>query len=309
MTSRRARDPRGPPQGTADMILDLGGGTCLWQGGKGVAEDLARLRNMEIGAVVNCTHNLHFPGWCRVGGPPIKVARFVVSGGLLRPLLAASAAPAAASGRRPILDYFKTLYNEVDAAKGRGTSLLVHCNAGAHRAGLSMCAVVMRECFLTPRGAVNHVRSKRAVTQVTGDNYSTLVALWEEMQSSAAPAAPGRLVAVPLLLRPPTDQVQPPPAPTTPQPAAPAAAPASAPAAAPAAPGPPPTDQVQLPPIPTTPQPAAPAAAPASAPAAAPASAPASAPAAAPAAPAAPPSAPEHTNRKLQDTNRTLIGH
>ena len=130
----RARDHRGPPQGTADMILDLGGCTCLYQGGKAVAEDLARLRNMGIGVVVNCTYSLPYPVWCRDGGPQIRVARFPVSGGLLRPVLPASAAPAAAWGRRPIMDYSTTLFNEVDASKGRGTSLLLHCNAGAHRA-------------------------------------------------------------------------------------------------------------------------------------------------------------------------------
>ena len=50
---RRPRDPRGPLQGTVEMIMDLGGGTCVWQGGRHVAEDLSRLRGMEIGSVAN----------------------------------------------------------------------------------------------------------------------------------------------------------------------------------------------------------------------------------------------------------------
>ena len=80
----------------------------------------------------------------------MKYTRFVVSGGPIRRASAASAAPAAASGGRPLFDYCKPLFNEVDAARRRGTSLLLHCNAGAHRAGLAMRVVVMRECGLPP---------------------------------------------------------------------------------------------------------------------------------------------------------------
>ena len=57
----RARDPRGVPQGTADMILELDCGTCLWQGGQHVAFDLRRLRRMNIGKDGKFQLTLYFP--------------------------------------------------------------------------------------------------------------------------------------------------------------------------------------------------------------------------------------------------------
>ena len=146
---RRPRDPRGKAESTVDMILRLEGGTCLYQGGRCVAEDFGKLRQLGIGTVVNCTVQIAPPGWGWRQGAP-KWTRFKVSEG------PAVGRARARSGAGPTLsELFQPLFDEVEEAKRRGTNLLLHCRSGAHRAGLAMCAVVMHELRLTPNRSCN----------------------------------------------------------------------------------------------------------------------------------------------------------
>ena len=56
----RAWDPRGRPQTTYDLILQVGR-SSIFQGGVSVAQNLDLLNAVGITLVVNCTMNLNFP--------------------------------------------------------------------------------------------------------------------------------------------------------------------------------------------------------------------------------------------------------
>ena len=208
---RRTRDPRGRPQGTVDRILQLGQ-TSVYQGGRDIPGDEDWLLAQNIKLVVNCTSNLAMPAWVGAPSTPSWV-RFPGTGAITRP----------DSSVGSLSSFWASLWREVDQAKEAGGSILIHCNAGAHRAGLVGSSIAMRELGLKPKDAVAHVRKRRVVTHVTGDLFATLASLAVDMSlrapasaaSSAAPAASpaaparsaatGAMTATPgaaLLLRP-----------------------------------------------------------------------------------------------------------
>ena len=146
---RRTRDPRGRPQGTVDRILQLGQ-TDVYQGGGDIPEDKDGLRAWGIKLVANCTSNLPMPAWTGDRGMP-KWERFPVTYAITRP----------DSSVGTLSSFWEPLWKGVDQAKATGGSILIHCNAGAHRAGLVGSSIAMREYGLQPKDAVAHVRRRR----------------------------------------------------------------------------------------------------------------------------------------------------
>ena len=145
---RRARDPRGRPQGTVDRILQLGQ-TRVYQGGCDVPGDEDWLLAQNIKLVVNCTSNLARPAW--VGDPHMpNWVRFAVTYAITRPDTSVGT----------LSRMWEPLWKCVDQAKAAGGSILIHCNAGAHRAGLVGSSIAMRELGLTPKDAVAHARRR-----------------------------------------------------------------------------------------------------------------------------------------------------
>ena len=162
---RRQMDPRGRPQCTVDRILQLGQ-TSVYQGGRYIPGDLDWLLAQNIKLVVNCTSNLAMPAW--VGDPSMpNWVRFPVTYAITRP----------DSSVGNLSSFWRSLWQGVDQAKEAGGSILIHCNAGAHRAGLVGSSIAMRELHLSPKDAVAHVRKRRVVTHVTGELFATLVSL------------------------------------------------------------------------------------------------------------------------------------
>ena len=142
---RRRFDPRGPPQGTVDRFLQLGQ-TNAYQGGGEITDGEDWLLKKNIKIVVNCTMNLPRPRWVGRKRMPSWL-RFPVSSVITR------------RGHRGgnLSSAWGSLWKCVDPAKAAGGSILIHCNAGAHRAGLTVSSISMRELSLPPKGVVAYV--------------------------------------------------------------------------------------------------------------------------------------------------------
>ena len=158
-----------------DRILQLGQ-TSVYQGGRDIPGDEDWLLAQNIKLVVNCTSNIAMPAW--VGHPSMpNWVRFPVTSAITRRDRSVG----------NLSSFWGPLWKGVDQAKEAGGSILIHCNAGAHRAGLVGSSVAMRELGLQPKDAVVHVRNRRVVTHVTGDLFATLASLAVDM-SLRAPA-------------------------------------------------------------------------------------------------------------------------
>ena len=90
---------------------------------------------------------------------------------------------------------FERLHRLVLNSLREGGHVLIHCRAGAHRAGTCTAAYALMAYTLNPFEAVGQVSIRRPCTQVTGANFMLLTALHKELQrlavasASAAPAA------------------------------------------------------------------------------------------------------------------------
>ena len=169
---------------TMNRIVCLGGrDENIYQGGYRAAYDLERMREQNIGLLINCTGNLDFPDWWDQPGTP-EVVRFVVTGWRVD----------RAIREGQLLPLFETIFRSADhCIFVRKQNVMVHCRAGAHRAGTVGSCFAMRYFGLNPRDAVAHVRRRRDVTSVCQDNMRILRQLYMELRPPpplAAPAAP-----------------------------------------------------------------------------------------------------------------------
>merc|ERR1719223_1093570 len=71
----------------------------------------------------------------------------------------------APSGRTPngLLCYLAPFFDWVDERLARGENVMVHCLAGAHRAGTAGTAYVMYKTGLSAKDAVRHVQACREI--------------------------------------------------------------------------------------------------------------------------------------------------
>ena len=107
-------------------------GARLLQGGHLVAEDIDLLSKNGVAAVVNATHNLHEPSWLGRPGAPAWT-RFPVS----------SMYPSMRRKPARAVERWLSLFRWVDPWLASGKTVLVHCRAGAHRAGTVTTAMLM----------------------------------------------------------------------------------------------------------------------------------------------------------------------
>jgi hypothetical protein len=67
-------------------------------------------------------------------------------------------------GGTDILQFFDPMVRFVDEAVAKGGGVLIHCVAGAHRAGTTTCAFLMhRNNALSVGGAIAHCKARRPV--------------------------------------------------------------------------------------------------------------------------------------------------
>ena len=140
------------------IYKDPATGGCIYVGNEIAARGPTnKLLEAGITHVVNCTDDM--ANFCEVpvthaphpkaNEPRITYLRFNVAywqgAGTLAPHPA---------GPQQIVDFLKTLFAFVDGALAKGESVLVHCLAGAHRAGTTGCLLLMYKHSLNGQGAL-----------------------------------------------------------------------------------------------------------------------------------------------------------
>ena len=144
------------------------------------------LHKAGITHVVNCTDDM--PNFCEVpetfhphpkaGQTRVKYLRFNVahwcSAGVSRAEFPATDAEMAA--------FFRKLFDFVDAALAAGGSVLVHCLAGAHRAGTTGCLLLMHKHGWGAKDAVAAAKQLRPVINPIG-SLPGLLKMYEMMRT------------------------------------------------------------------------------------------------------------------------------
>ena len=177
--------------------ISIGGGRII-QGGVSAAHDLERLRRDNVKLVINCTNNVPFPPWAQEPGTP-ELDIFAVCGREVRSRMRRG---------EEILPMLEPLFARIQHHLSSRQNVMIHCRAGVHRAGTMGVILAMHLLSLNPRDALRHVRKRRRLTNVCGDNWEVVLRVAAEMEDrwqqgglSAAPAAPAtyqeRLSAAP----------------------------------------------------------------------------------------------------------------
>ena len=192
--------------------------TSIFQAGWLAAQDLERLQAHNIGFVINCAGNVVDPEWRNKRGTP-DYLRFPIYDRLTGPL-------DCGQGLSVLEPLFRRIH---DTLRIQRQSVMIHCRAGAHRAGTMGVILAMHFLDLNPSDASRHVRKRRSATHIVGNNLDIVCKVAAEM---AAVAAPNRLVqpkarpAGPVTAAPAAPQIAPTPrARLTAAPAAPKIAP------------------------------------------------------------------------------------
>lgn len=158
------------------IYRDAGGGT-LYVGNNTAAQNAADLKRHGVTHVVNCTDNLplYHEG-------TFRYLRFNISFFPMYPNLAA---------------FLDTLFEFVDEALAQGGSVLVHCLAGAHRAGTTGCLLLMRfmkmnQCAARPRDALEMQSVALAGPALTGPRALRLSSRAQSSRRADGQEAPSR---------------------------------------------------------------------------------------------------------------------
>ena len=173
-------------RGLDEIWRDNATGGRVFVGNVNASQSRSTLEQSGVTHVVNCTADLpnHFE---RAGVAYLRFDRIDFlrhdfggsPGGALEP---------------SILAFFAPLFEFVDAATATGASVLIHCIAGAHRAGTSGCAYLMhRERGLSASEAVTYCKVRRPVIdpEIDDDLMRLLQRLQCAHRGEAAPPAVG----------------------------------------------------------------------------------------------------------------------
>ncbi|CAK9006683.1 unnamed protein product [Durusdinium trenchii] len=159
---------------------------ALWQhpesravfyvGNQTAASNLALLRQNGVTHVVNCTDNM--PNYHEnTSGSLIKYYRFDIS--RFHRLVRSDAD--AARFVQPMLEW-------VGAALASGENVMVHCLAGAHRAGTTGCICLMHFAGLSAKEAVPAAKRCRPIIDPIGDFPELLAKLERSWRRKSEPA-------------------------------------------------------------------------------------------------------------------------
>ena len=143
----------------------------IFQGGWAAAHDQERLEYHNIGFVINCTANVPYPEWMHQRGTP-AYDRFPIYGGPLTSALIA----------RNALGVLEPLFHRIEETLRNQQSVIIHCRAGAHRAGAMGVILAMYFHHLNPSDAQRHVRRRRSATHIVGQNLSIVYQVAAEME-------------------------------------------------------------------------------------------------------------------------------
>mmetsp|Transcript_71739 Transcript_71739/g.115823 ORF Transcript_71739/g.115823 Transcript_71739/m.115823 type:complete len:200 (-) Transcript_71739:88-687(-) len=124
------------------------------------------LRRSNITCIVNCTTDM--PLIFQGRDPSIAYFRFDIY--KFMSLLDLST-------HRGVLEFFQPVFDWIDAKVNAGESVLVHCLAGAHRAGTTGVAYTMHAANLDHRTAIMACKTCRPIVDPIGDLTELLAKL------------------------------------------------------------------------------------------------------------------------------------
>ena len=160
---------------TMDRVISTHPGSTssgsIYLGGFKAANDEACMREANIGLIINCTGELPFSSW-RERANGLKVMRFQVCSSEIRRAMRDGG----------LVAYMAPAFHKIHECFARGLNVMVHCRAGAHRAGTMACCLAVHCLHLHPNDALRHVRRYRRVVNVCGDNWDIVCQLYTEMQ-------------------------------------------------------------------------------------------------------------------------------
>lgn len=161
-------------------------GAVVYVGNAETARSKPELARLAVTRIVNCQTS---DGACwHEADPAFRYLRFPI--GTWRGTLAANADDAA------VLAYFAQLFDFVDAETAAGNNVLIHCLAGAHRAGTCGVACLMHCVGFDARTAVRAAKRLRPAIDPIG-SFPMLLGMLDR-----ALAASGRGAAFPTGDRP-----------------------------------------------------------------------------------------------------------
>ena len=136
-----------------DPIFKAATGGRIFVGGERAANDLGLLKDHGVTHVVNCTDN---------------IKNFFEGRGMTYLKFNVSFWSRSVRDSKSCADFLRPMISFVEAALERGESVLVHCLAGAHRAGTTGCILLMHFAGMPMEGAVRTAQTLRPVIQPIG---------------------------------------------------------------------------------------------------------------------------------------------
>eukprot|EP00756_Hemistasia_phaeocysticola_P007286 Hpha_TRINITY_DN14193_c0_g1::TRINITY_DN14193_c0_g1_i1::g.10757::m.10757 len=134
-------------------------GAQMFVGNIQAAQNKSILQRHNISHVVNCqeraSKNFH------EGDPGFHYLRFFISGWWRDPKIKATPDGA--------FHFFGPVFMFIDSALADGQNVMVHCLAGAHRAGTTGCAYLMHAADLNKQDAVMTAKRLRPIIDPIGD--------------------------------------------------------------------------------------------------------------------------------------------
>jgi len=176
---------RGSAYNDADIVYRHPNGACFFIGNQSIASNKEELKRLKIFKIVNCQEpqakNVH------ENDPYFEY---------MRPNFSISLWQYNPKNRTPegLMEYMSNLFEWVDARLNKGHNVMVHCLAGAHRAGTAGTAYVMYKGGLDKKSALTAVQACRPFVDPIYDFKDLLeileVALRSRSASRSSVAAP-----------------------------------------------------------------------------------------------------------------------
>eukprot|EP00092_Neocalanus_flemingeri_P015730 GFUD01017028.1.p1 GENE.GFUD01017028.1~~GFUD01017028.1.p1 ORF type:complete len:199 (-),score=64.55 GFUD01017028.1:739-1335(-) len=137
-----------------DVMYRSPAGGCVYVGGERVARDLDMLRDKKITAVVNCTDDIRNYHEKVLSYYTFNIAWWKRHGG---------------DSQQELQDFILPVLEFIEREVNAGRNVLVHCLAGAHRAGTTAILCLMHFAGLTATQAAATARSLRSMIEPIGD--------------------------------------------------------------------------------------------------------------------------------------------
>jgi len=132
------------------------GGGIVYVGNAVAAESLSMLTSLGITRVVNCTHGTSAIPNYHAG--KLQYYTFPISHWSMN----------VNSSHESVIRFIAPMLAFIEEALQNGESVLVHCLAGAHRAGTTGCAILMHYAQMDPHTAIKTAKKCRPIIDPIG---------------------------------------------------------------------------------------------------------------------------------------------